>query len=213
MGVSASTTSDQLPPSGTGRKLSGLGQILVPSSNGPTSLWNTEPRVILANNSDYIVSYWVVEEEKKRTKAQHERIATSIGLQLNANKITTGGGANLSEDDLKKLKQQEQETIAKEQEEDGEDVVYYLTRDHRMGRKGSTQPTKIPFPVDCRHVRLYGFFERDGVWRRYKDKVYSIALLNRNFRVTASTANIEPYVRFDHKNSPTRKTKKATKRR
>lgn len=216
MGVSSSSVDSssggsnhrhQLP----GRKLSGLGKVRIPpSAEAPiSSLWNAEPRLILANSSDYIVSYWAIQEDKKRTPAQQERIAKSIALHLNASKIA---GSNLSED-LKRLK--EEEALAKATGKDEEDeAVYYLTRDHRMGRKGSTQPTHVPFPAGCRHVRLYGFYERGGEWQEYKDKVYSIALRNRNFRVTASTAGITPHAGFG-KNDPTRRKKKirAAKRR
>lgn len=197
----------QLP----GRKLSGLGKVRIPpSAEAPiSSLWNAEPRLILANNSDYIVSYWAIEEDKKRTPAQQERIVKSIALHLNASKIA---GSNLSED-LKRLK--EEEALAKATGKDEEDdSVYYLTRDHRMGRKGSTQPTHVPFPAGCRHVRLYGFYESDGEWQPYKDKVYSIALRNKNFRVNASTAGITPHAGLDQ-NGPARRKKKvrAAKRR
>lgn len=172
------------------------------------SLWNAEPRVILGNNSDYIVSYWVVEEDKERTKAQQERIVSSIALHLNASKIT---GKNLSED-LKRLK--EVEALEKAAEKDGDDeAVYYLTRDHRMGRRGSTQVTHVPFPAGCQHLRVYGFYEqRDGEWRRYKDKVFSIARRNRNFRVTASTATIAAHFGDDN-NGPVEKKARVTKRR
>lgn len=185
MGVSTST---QLP----GGNQSGLEKDLVPLPEAPTYLWNAEPRVILANNSDYIVSYWVLEESKKRTKAQQERIARSIALHLNASKIT---GNNVAED-LQRLK--EEEALAKAEEQD--DVAYYLTKDHRMGRKGSTQPTRIPFPAGCHHVRVYGLYEKNGEWHLYKDKVYSIALRNRNFRVTASTPKMRAC--FDPNNGP-----------
>lgn len=198
MGVSSSKQ-----PAGS--KALDLGDVMVSFVEAPTSsLWNAEPRIILANTSDYIVSYWVVEEEKKRTKAQHERMATSIALHLNVNNITNK--TKLSERDRKLREAEEEEggrVLAKEEDYD---AAYFLTRDHRMGRKGTTQPTRVPFPADCQHLRIYGFFERDGEWQVYKDKVYSIALRNKTFHVTATTPNIiTPHSR--------RKTIGATKRR
>lgn len=234
MGVSASTG-----------KSPGLGKSLAycAPDKAPTSYWNPEPRVILSNDSDYIVSYWVVEEDKKRASERHQKIARSIGLQLNAssnhnttnnnsnsNKTNTASGTSSSEDHPKKTQQQQEEALGTEEqeqevgdgaetsnndaggptssdyiknihnqgktletgEEEEEDEVYYLTRDHRMGRKGSTQPTQVPFPADCQHMRVYGFFEKDGEWQCFKDQVYSIALINKNFRITASTSHDTP---------------------
>lgn len=163
-----------------------LGLVLVSFAETPIPLRNAEPRVVLANKSDYIVSYWVVEEDKRSAKAKQERVASSIGLHLNASKISEN---NLS-GYLKKLKEEQEATLAKAEREEDEDVAHFLTRDHRMGRNGSTQPTQVSFPAGCQHVRVYGFFEKDGEWQPYQDKVYSIALRNKNFNVTATTSNI-----------------------
>lgn len=212
MGVSSSSANHHPSP---GRKLSGLGKtgsIVPPFFEAPIfSLWSAEPRVILGNNSDYIVSYWVAQEDKKRTKAQQERIVSSIDLHLNPNKII---GKNLSED-LKRLKEKEEEgeALANAAGKEGDDEeVYYLTRDHRMGRRGSTQPTHVPFPAGCQHVRLYGFYERDGQWKPYEDKLYSIAWRNKNFRVITSTATINTHVGDGNHGSKGKQTR-ATKGR
>eukprot|EP00904_Undaria_pinnatifida_P003192 jgi/Undpi1/12874/HiC_scaffold_7.g02541.m1 len=195
-----------------------------PNGRTATSYWNAEPRVILSNDSDYIVSFWVVEEDKKRTKDQQQKIVRSIGLQLNAsfnrssnikhnntsndkttsnksndnsannvgslNKHSSSAGPPPSDD--RETTQAFGETLDQTGGEE-EDEVYYLMRDHRMGRKSSTQPTQVPFPADCKHMRVYAFFEDRGEWQCFKDQVYSIALINKNFRIAASTSNITPY--------------------
>lgn len=256
MGVSASN--QQLR-----RKPLGLGMRLVPSAESTRgSYWNAEPRVILANKSDYIVSYWVIEENKNRTEVQQERIAECIGRNLNAKNSKTAARARMSNDQIEKkqsvtTEEQEEEVEEEEEEEEGvevkeeeeeeecvvnnnnitagssvsehhfsnkqkqnaldadedqdsededDDEVYILAIDHRMGRKGTTRPTQVPFPADCQHMRVCGFYYHDGEWKRYEDKVYSIALIHRKFHVTATTSNVKPY-------DPTQETEQATKRR
>ena len=152
---------------------------LIASVESPTSCWRPEPRVVLSNMSDYLVSYWVVQEDKKRTTQHFESIVSSIGLHLNAG--NTGG--NLAGD----LERKKEETATTE------GVVYFLMRDHRMCPGGRTQSTQVPFPMGCHDVRVYGFFNISGRWQRFKDKVYSIAREKKNFHITALTPNIIPY--------------------
>lgn len=153
----------------------------VASAEAPSSSWGTEPRLILGNSSGYRVSYWVLQEDKKRTMAHEQRIASSVGLHLNL--ANTGGGLS---GDLKKEKEQTIET------EVGD---FFLMRDYRMGPNGSTQPTQVPFPANCKQVRVYGFFEEDGQWQRYKDKVYSIGRGKKSFTLNALDSNIAPYAK------------------
>lgn len=149
----------------------------------PTSHWRTEPRLFLGNNSGYRVSYWVIQEDKQRTSAHQERIASSVSLHLNLGH--TGGSLS---GDVKRGKEETIETEAM--------GVYFLMRDHRMGPNGSSQPTQVPFPANCEQVRVYGFFEEeDGQWQRYKDKVYSIGRGKRSFILNALDSNIAPYAK------------------
>lgn len=157
----------------------GLG--FVASIKSPTSFWSPEPRVVLANRSDYSVSYWVVQEDKKRTTEHLESIVSSIGLHLNVG--NTGGSLA---GDLERTTEDTAHT---------ENVAYFLMRDHRMCPGGRTQPTQVPFPMDCQDVRVYGFFQENGQWRRFKDKVYSIAREKKDFHITALTSNIIPYAK------------------
>lgn len=150
------------------------------ASEDASTRWRGEPRVILANDSDYIVSYWVIQEDKMKTKEHREKIVHSMGLQLSID--TSGGG--LTGD----IKSKKKETI------EMEEGSHFLMRDHRMGAAGSTQPTRVAFPADCEEVRVFGFFERGGgEWQCYKNKVYSISRRKKNMLLTALNSNIAPY--------------------
>lgn len=151
------------------------------SVESPTPYWKPEPRVFLANESEFCVSYWVVQEDKMRTTAHLESIVSSIGLHLNLG--NTGGNVT---GDLERKTEESTNT---------EESVYFLMRDHRMAVGGRTQHTHVAFPADCQEVRVYGFFEENGQWRRFKDKVYSIAREQKNFHITAITSNIVPYAK------------------
>lgn len=159
-----------LPP-----RLSEIGPGFAASIESPTAFLSPAPRIILANRSDYCVSYWVVQEDKIRTTEHLETIVSSIGVHLNIEKPAG---------DVERTREETART---------EEGVYVLMRDHRMGPRGTTQPTQVPFPARCHEVRVYGFFEVNGQWRRFKDKVYSIARKKKDFHITALTSNIVPY--------------------
>ena len=151
----------------------------------------TEPRIVLANRSAYRVSYWVAQEDKKkRTTARHQQqqqIVTSINQHLNVGHPGTASGLS---SEAKRTTTSKESPAAVEADE----AVYFLTRDHRMGPMGNTQATKIPFPVDCQDMRVYAFFELDGRWRLYEDKVYSIGLFKKVFNHTSFDGNITPHI-------------------
>lgn len=136
----------------------------------------------MANDSDYIVSYWVIQEDKMRTREYREKIADSMGLHIS---LDTSGGSFTGD-----VKRKKKETI------DMEESMHFLMRDHRMGARGSTQPTRVAFPLDCEEVRVYGFFESEGgKWLCYKNKVYSIARRKKSVLLTALNSNIAPYAK------------------
>ena len=145
----------------------------------PTSFRDPEPRIMFANASEYTVSYWAVQEDKKRTIAHLESIVSNIGLHLNAGNTGASVAGDLGRN--------------KEETKHIELGVYYLMKDYRMGPRGATATTRVPFPADCEDVRVYGFFDDDSGWRLFKDKVYSISRKNKIFELTASTPNITPY--------------------
>lgn len=144
---------------------------------------DTEPRISLGNQSAYSVSYWVFEDSnRKRTKASRKRLVRSMGLQLNGGnpaERTATGGTNKEKEDIV-------------DQDDGS--VYFLTRDHRMGPMGGTQATKVPFPVGCQEMRVCAFFEVDGQWQLFHNKVYSIGLFRKIFNFTALDVHMAPRI-------------------
>ena len=141
----------------------------------------TRPRIIVSNESPYRVSYWVLQEDKKRTTAHMQRTKSFIGVRLKAGCLgwSTSADANRKND------------VAVETEE----TWQYLMIDHRMEPKGLSQDTEVPFPVGCQELRVYACFEEDGKWYCFKNKVYSIAQQNRSVHLTALLSNITPYRR------------------
>ena len=204
---------------------------------------DTEPRIVLGNQSAYRVSFWVVEENtkhntKKRTKECLERLVISmihhldhdnIGDKVLPPEVMSGAtedpqkapatgtseakesnadqedgadkddycsrgddydGQGDSDHDDKNIRED-----GGEKEEDC-DYVPFLTRDHRMAPRGGTQPTKIPFPVDCQQIRVFAFFEsgRGDGWRLCLNKAYSLGLFRKVFSFIASDADITPCI-------------------
>lgn len=148
--------------------------------------WRTEPRIVLSNKSRYRVSYSVLQEDKKKTKAHHRRVIGSMNLRLNAGSIIGAGGGGSAG-----MSRTTDDTL------DTEETELYLMIDHRMEPMGHTQDTEVLFPVGCRQLRVYAFFEEeDGrQWQCYKNKMYSIARRKRNVLLTALTSNIAPYAK------------------
>lgn len=182
------------------RRLSAGSGVLKNVLVGKPRSWGTEPRIVLANKSSFRVSYWVAQEDKNKTpdnSARHQRqVVTSINQHLNVlGGQTTSAASGLQRDPM------ETTTTATTGESPSsppadldEDAVYFLTRDHRMGPMGNTQATKVAFPVDCQDMRVYAFFEVDGRWRLYEDKVYSIGLFKKVFTLTSINSNITPHI-------------------
>lgn len=167
----------------------GPGQQVEPCSQPPVRcpgvFRDTEPRIVLGNQSSYRISYWVFEEEKKhpRTKSSRYLLVSSMTQHLNgANPVDTtqpsavSGGVKGN-------------TVGSEEE-----GIYFLTRDHRMEPKGYTQATKITFPVDGEAMRVCAFFQASGRWQLFLDKVYSIGLFRMAFTFTALDAHIAPCI-------------------
>lgn len=140
-----------------------------------------EPRIVLGNRSSYCISYWVVEHDPKhkQTKDGHDRFIGSMATHLNRGnprECPTSAG----------LDESMQELPDGGEEED----AYFLTRDHRMGPRGGTQATKVPFPVGCREMRVCAFFRGEDQWRLFHDKVYSTWLFRKIFNFIATDADI-----------------------
>lgn len=149
----------------------------------PTTMWDREPRVVLSNGSSYSVSYWVVQQDKKKTTLHQETIANSIGLHLNA---SLTDAASLGGD----MERKREETTHTEEVE-----KYYLMRDHRMEPEGRSKSTQVAFPAKCEEVLVLAFFKDGEDWLPFKNKVYSISRKDKIFKLTALDPNITPYAR------------------
>lgn len=165
--------------------LGDVGPEFAASIETPTTRNDREPRIVLYNRSSYSVSFWVVQEDKKRTTENLQTIVNTIGVHLNASNTGAGFAGDLER--------------KKEQTTNTEVGVYYLLKDFRMGPNGNGASTRVPFPAECKDIRVYGFFldgQLDGQeWRPFKDKVYSISRQDKIFELTALTPNITPYAR------------------
>lgn len=154
---------------------------MVPTNSIQTPRVET-PHVALSNNSCYTVSYYVTQEDKRRTKEHNTRIAKSILVQLNGGR--TGGEV------AAEMKRDEEEVTKMEH------VEHFLLRDCRMGPIGSTPTTQVQYPADCKELRVHAYFRTaNGEWIQYKDKVYSTGRSRRtSFTLCALNCNITPYV-------------------
>lgn len=166
-----------------------MGETFVASDETRTA-FGGEPRITLANESNYTVSFWVVQEDKKRITVRRKYIANAMGAKVDVG--IAGGKVSAG------IQRDTKETVEEEE------VEYILMRDCRMGPNGATNPTHVNFPAKCKDLRVFGFFELGGEWHLYKEKVYSIGrsvglLPNKTkFRLTALDSNINSYPGLAH---------------
>lgn len=168
-----------------------------PSQQEGIWFWN-ESCVKVANNSDYKVSYWVEQECKMKTRGIQETVLTTMETKLNGKASTDGAegmilGAGAVSVNARAAKRAKTETTVTT--EQTEMTSYFLMKDHRMEPRRGTPSTTVNFPENCKHLRVYAFFQaKDGTWKSYKDKVYSVGRRKRKFTLTALNANIKPYL-------------------
>lgn len=118
--------------------------------------WTKKPRVELGNDSEYRVSYWVLQDDKVKTSAINERVLEAIDGSLNDTAatttatsysatttaaastsgvvVTTTGGAG-----VEGVAEQRAKEFIKEQAE----VPRFLLRDHRVETTGGLPPTMV----------------------------------------------------------------------
>lgn len=217
------------------------GSDLQPSTHHPAAAYrDTEPRIVLGNQSAYRVSFWVLEEytkhDKNKRKERQEQLVDSMVRHLNHGHLGEGApsperigraleepteaptagvsGPNAEtvgrEDDRAKedecsrkdgggrkgdcYKQDEKKREGDRAREEEDDGMRFLTRDHRMEPREGTQHTRVPFPVDCRELRVFAFFESGGGdrWLLFLDKAYSLGLFKKVFTFIASNVDISP---------------------
>eukprot|EP00752_Nemacystus_decipiens_P008037 g7182.t1 len=172
-----------------------------PSQQQGVWFWR-ESCVNLANNSDFMVSYWVEQECKMKTRAIQETVVTTMQTKLNGKAEMDAGeggmlaglvkGGSSTGANVRAAKRAKTETSVSTEQTEMES--YFLMKDHRMEPRRGTPQTTVCFPEDCKHLRVYGFFQaKDGTWKSYKDKVYSLNGRKKEFTLTALNVNIKPY--------------------
>lgn len=147
---------------------------------------NEEPRITLDNRSSYRVSYWVAKDDKTRATAQHILIVRAMGLEA-----TLGNGGETASSNGSR----ETEGTC-----DMEEDANILLRNHRIQAGAETQTKEVVFPKDCQDLRVYGFFEEEGKWILFKDKVYSIGWFRKVFTLSALDTCISPYTKTRNSN-------------
>lgn len=145
-----------------------------------------DARLELGNKSDYVVSYWVVQEEKMKTEAVQERILYSVEGSLNtavgiAEGASVGVGAT--------AKREKETTTEKAGSE------YLLLADCRINPRTNDYRQRVPFPRDGTDLRVYAYFRTKGNkrWVLYKNQVCSNATGYMACLLDATNEVIEPY--------------------
>lgn len=140
-----------------------------------------EGRVIFQNASDYTVSYWVLQEDKLTKTAIREKVVTSADIELSLNtRVDFTARANVSRE----------ATVAM----DISPGPYVLMADHRMEARQQTNPTEVPFPKNCKALRVYAFSRNhNGTWKRYMDKLLSMPGKKKKFTITGLDSSINLY--------------------
>lgn len=151
------------------------------SSLEETTGFLEEGRVVFQNASDYIVSYWVLQENKLTETAIREKVVTSADIELSLNaRADFTARANASRE----------ATVAI----DISPGPYVLMADHRMEARQQTNPTEVAFPKNCKALRVYAFSRnRNGTWKRYMDKLLSMPGRNKKFTITGLDSSIDLY--------------------
>lgn len=139
-------------------------------------------KLVLKNESDYCVSYWVVYEDKLSSTAVKRRVFRNIEDHLN------DGGSDLSH--AKHNAKHGWDMINAENALDNE---YFVLRDERL--KGDRAAGKVPFPKGSRQLRVYcyAWFEREKEWRVIRDKLCKNGRRKKTFTLKATNGTVEPF--------------------
>ncbi|CAN0167059.1 unnamed protein product [Ectocarpus sp. 6 AP-2014] len=148
--------------------------------SNPLRVW-ARAKLELRNESDYRVSYWVVNEDKLTTAAVKRRVFRNIEDQLN------DGGSDRTNAKHHNAKHG-WDVINAEHALDDE---YFLRRDHRPD---AATAKKLQFPKGSRQLRVYAYawFEKQKEWRVFRDKVFDNGR-GKRFRISTTNQCIEPF--------------------
>ncbi|CAN0339710.1 unnamed protein product [Ectocarpus fasciculatus] len=149
-------------------------------SSNPLRAW-AGAKLELRNESDYRVSYWVVNEDKLTTAAVKRRVFRNIEDQLN------DGGSDRINAKHHNAKHG-WDVINAEHALDDE---YFIRRDYRPD---PATAKKLRFPKGSRQLRVYTYawFERQKEWRVFRDKVCDNGR-GKRFRISATNQCVEPF--------------------
>lgn len=152
-----------------------------------------QPRIVFGNLSSYRVSYWAIEEHKAKPCTSHKRLVNAMEDQLETGNNGTSHTAS------------GQETRERTETVEAAENACFLMRDGRIEPGAANHPPiEVQFPKDCKELRVFGYFEEDGQWKIFKDKVYSICWFRKVFALTACDASIALYTKGRNDNVPVR---------
>lgn len=135
--------------------------------------WFETPHILLQNESDYIVSYTVVQELEKVTYSRKYGVEAAVARENDKRWGLNGVLGDKFE-------------VEAAREKTSEEVILYDYRQQKGGRK------EIPFPAQCKSLRVTGRFKAkgDNEWTDYKDSVYTNA---KNVTLTALNDRLQLY--------------------
>ncbi|CAM9779261.1 unnamed protein product [Scytosiphon promiscuus] len=159
----------------------------VTRSSNPLRTW-ARAKIVLRNESDYLVSYWVLHEDKLTTLPTKLRVFRNMEDYLNdggTDPIHAEGNNKNNNNNVKRAR----DMINAENALDHE---YFVIRDCRPG---ATTGIKVCFPGGCRQLRVYAYawFEKEQEWRVIKDKICDNGRGRTRFTLSASNETVQPF--------------------
>lgn len=140
-----------------------------------------EPRIVFGNMSSFIVSFWVLQEHKTQTTKIHHEVVTMVNARLNA-----GADISLAGNTGRRNEKTVHNNVAS----------CFIMTHSRIGPSAGLLGTHLNFPRNCTDLRVFGFFQMpgNGLWKRFRNKVYSIDRGKKIFTVAPSDSNIHLYI-------------------
>ncbi|CAM9779189.1 unnamed protein product, partial [Scytosiphon promiscuus] len=153
----------------------------VTRTSNPLRAW-ARAKIVLRNDSDYRVSYWVLHEDRLTTLSGNQRVFRNMEDYLN------DGGKDTIDPNHKNARHGWDIISA----ETALDQEYFVMRDYRP--VVAAAGVKVRFPKGCRKLRVYAYawFEKEQEWRVIKDKICKNGRSKR-FTITATNETVEPF--------------------
>ncbi|CAM9779332.1 unnamed protein product [Scytosiphon promiscuus] len=162
------------------RRQYAAGVASVTRSSNPLRAW-ARAKIVLRNESDYRVSYWVLHEDRLAVSSAKRRVFRNMEDFLN------DGGADTIIAKRNNAKHGRDMINA----ENALDQEYFVMRDYRPDPGSGV---KVRFPKGCRHLRVYAYawFKNEQEWRVIKDKICKNGRFTR-FTISATNETVEPF--------------------